>query len=162
MERYIASSKGKQDIHTKLMKTYKDILSWWFHLLLGVTLMVSLVLCIFLSDQVQMPWWGLLYARLLTFGLTLPISIITATANSVKILLLFLPSALPKKKGIIKYQLSQKFKLLSGDILLVLYLIFIHKKDEYIYTLISFLMNFIPSLNYLDGQLRNFLFSCVL
>ena len=107
MERYRASSKGKEDIHTKLMKTYKDIPSWWFHLLLGVTLMVSLVLCIFLNDQVQMPWWGLLFAGLLAFGFTLPISIITATTNQVKILLLLLPSSLPKKRGFVKYQIPE-------------------------------------------------------
>ncbi|KAG4955796.1 hypothetical protein JHK84_041779 [Glycine max] len=81
MERYRASSKGKEDIHTKLMRRYKDIPSWWFHSLLLVTLLVSLALCIFLKDQVQMPWWGLLFAGVLAFGFTLPISIITATTN---------------------------------------------------------------------------------
>ena len=84
MERYRASSKGKEDIHTKLMKRYKDIPSWWFYLLLVVTLVVSLALCIFLNDQVQMPWWGLLFAAALAFGFTLPISIITATTNQVR------------------------------------------------------------------------------
>ncbi|CAJ1961384.1 unnamed protein product [Sphenostylis stenocarpa] len=81
MERYRASSKRKEDIHTKLMKRYKDIPSWWFYLLLVVTLVVSLALCVFVNDQVQMPWWGLLFAGALAFGFTLPISIITATTN---------------------------------------------------------------------------------
>ena len=85
MERYRASSKGKEDIHTKLMRRYKDIPSWWFHSLLLVTLLVSLALCIFLKDQVQMPWWGLLFAGVLAFGFTLPISIITATTNQVNV-----------------------------------------------------------------------------
>ncbi|WP_171950004.1 OPT/YSL family transporter, partial [Proteus mirabilis] len=49
-QRYHASNKGKEDIHTKLMKRYKDIPSWWFYLLLAVTLAVSLALCIFLND----------------------------------------------------------------------------------------------------------------
>ncbi|KAJ9159243.1 hypothetical protein P3X46_024763 [Hevea brasiliensis] len=80
-ERYHASYKGKEDIHTKLMRRYKDIPSWWFHLLLAVTLAVSLVLCIVLNDQVQMPWWGLLFASAIAFFFTLPISIITATTN---------------------------------------------------------------------------------
>lgn len=91
MERYRASSKGKEDIHTKLMKRYKDIPSWWFHALLIVTLVVSLILCIFLNDQIQMPWWGLLFAGALAFVFTLPISIITATTNQVKIFKLLLP-----------------------------------------------------------------------
>ncbi|KAK7246691.1 hypothetical protein RIF29_41561 [Crotalaria pallida] len=81
IERYRASSKGKEDIHTRLMRRYKDIPSWWFHVLLIVTLVVSLLLCIFLNDQVQMPWWGLIFAGALAFVFTLPISIITATTN---------------------------------------------------------------------------------
>ncbi|KAG6652741.1 oligopeptide transporter 4-like [Carya illinoinensis] len=80
-ERYHASYKGKEDIHTKLMRRYKDIPTWWFYILLGVTLAVSLVLCIFLNNQVQMPWWGLLFAAAMAFIFTLPISIITATTN---------------------------------------------------------------------------------
>ncbi|GAU45346.1 hypothetical protein TSUD_84630 [Trifolium subterraneum] len=81
MERYRASTKGKEDIHTKLMKNYKDIPSWWFYLLLGVTLIASFMMCIFLNDQIQMPWWGLVFASALAFIFTLPISIITATTN---------------------------------------------------------------------------------
>ncbi|XP_075642837.1 oligopeptide transporter 4-like isoform X2 [Castanea sativa] len=80
-DRYRASHKGKEDIHTRLMKNYKDIPSWWFHLLLIVTISVSLVLCIFLKKEVQMPWWGLIFAAALAFIFTLPISIITATTN---------------------------------------------------------------------------------
>ncbi|XP_021648243.2 oligopeptide transporter 4 [Hevea brasiliensis] len=80
-ERYHASYKGKEDIHTRLMRRYKDIPSWWFHLLLAVTLAVSLVLCIVLNDQVQMPWWGLLFTSAVAFFFTLPISVITATTN---------------------------------------------------------------------------------
>ncbi|KAK9988896.1 hypothetical protein SO802_029135 [Lithocarpus litseifolius] len=80
-ERYRASYKGKEDIHTKLMKRYKDIPSWWFYMLLVVTMAVSLALCIFLNNQVQMPWWGLLFAAAMAFTFTLPISIITATTN---------------------------------------------------------------------------------
>ncbi|KAK3414077.1 hypothetical protein EUGRSUZ_I02585 [Eucalyptus grandis] len=80
-ERYRASHEGTADIHTKLMRRYKDIPSWWFHLLLVVNLVVSLLLCIVMNDQVQMPWWGLLFASALAFVFTLPISIITATTN---------------------------------------------------------------------------------
>ncbi|KAK6130539.1 hypothetical protein DH2020_035720 [Rehmannia glutinosa] len=81
-ERYRASSKGKKDIHTKLMKkNYKDIPSWWFYILLAVTMVVSLFLCIFLKKEIQMPFWALLFAAVLAFSFTLPISIITATTN---------------------------------------------------------------------------------
>ncbi|XP_011074283.1 oligopeptide transporter 4 [Sesamum indicum] len=80
-DRYKASSKAKRDIHTKLMKNYKDIPSWWFYVLLAVTMVVSLVLCIFLKKEIQMPFWALLLAAVLAFLFTLPISIITATTN---------------------------------------------------------------------------------
>lgn len=82
-ERYKASFRGKEDIHTRLMKKYKDIPSWWFHWLLAVTITVSLALCIFLKKEIQMPWWGLLFAAALAFIFTLPVSIITATTNQV-------------------------------------------------------------------------------
>ncbi|KAH7575516.1 hypothetical protein JRO89_XS02G0130100 [Xanthoceras sorbifolium] len=82
-DRFRASYKEKEDIHTRLMRKYKDIPPWWFHVLLTVTLAVSLVLCTFLKDQVQMPWWGLLFAAAMAFVFTLPISIITATTNQV-------------------------------------------------------------------------------
>lgn len=81
--RYHASSEGKEDIHTRLMRKYRDIPPWWFYIMLAVTLAVSLVLCIVLKDQVQMPWWGLVFAGVLAFVFTLPISIITATTNQV-------------------------------------------------------------------------------
>ncbi|KAK0588616.1 hypothetical protein LWI29_003229 [Acer saccharum] len=80
-DRFRASYKEKEDIHTRMMRKYKDIPPWWFYLLLAVTLAVSLVLCIVLKDQVQMPWWGLLFAAAMAFVFTLPISIITATTN---------------------------------------------------------------------------------
>ncbi|GLT70333.1 hypothetical protein SLA2020_424200 [Shorea laevis] len=79
-QRYRASYQGKEDIHTKLMRKYKDIPSWWFYILLAVTIAVSLLLCIF-DKKVQLPWWGLLFASGMAFVFTLPVSIITATTN---------------------------------------------------------------------------------
>ncbi|XP_078150388.1 oligopeptide transporter 4-like [Carex rostrata] len=80
-ERFRVSYKGKPDIHTKLMKRYDDIPAWWFHFLLVLSLIVSVLLCTILKDQVQLPWWGLLFACAMAFVFTLPISIITATTN---------------------------------------------------------------------------------
>ncbi|PSR99972.1 Oligopeptide transporter like [Actinidia chinensis var. chinensis] len=80
-DRYRASSEGKEDVHTRLMRKYKDIPSWWFYVLLAATIVVSLALCIFLKKDVQMPYWGLLLAAAIAFIFTLPISIITATTN---------------------------------------------------------------------------------
>ncbi|KMT00941.1 hypothetical protein BVRB_9g222060 isoform B [Beta vulgaris subsp. vulgaris] len=80
-ERFRASYTSKDDIHTKLMKKYKDIPAWWFYLLLGLTITISFLLSIFLKEEVQIPWWALLFACGMAFVFTLPISIITATTN---------------------------------------------------------------------------------
>ncbi|CAI9116104.1 OLC1v1017172C1 [Oldenlandia corymbosa var. corymbosa] len=80
-QRYRASSKGKVDIHTRLMRNYKDIPAMWFYVLLGVTLTIGLILTTVLNHQIQMPYWGLIFAAFIAFLFTLPISIITATTN---------------------------------------------------------------------------------
>ncbi|RWR83129.1 oligopeptide transporter 4 [Cinnamomum micranthum f. kanehirae] len=80
-QRFRASYSGKDDIHTRLMRKYKDIPEWWFYLLLAVTIGISLIMCIALKEQVQLPWWGLLFACGIAFIFTLPIAIITATTN---------------------------------------------------------------------------------
>ncbi|XP_024969655.1 oligopeptide transporter 4-like [Cynara cardunculus var. scolymus] len=81
MNQFRASTKGKIDIHTRLMRKYDDIPDWWFYVLVGASFLLSLVLCIFMKDQIQMPWWGLIFACGLASIFTLPISIITATTN---------------------------------------------------------------------------------
>ncbi|KAJ3680673.1 hypothetical protein LUZ60_016951 [Juncus effusus] len=80
-QRFRVSYKGKPDIHTKLMKKYDDIPGWWFHTLLVITIIISVILCTVLKHQVQLPWWGLIFACGMAFMFTLPISIITATTN---------------------------------------------------------------------------------
>ncbi|KAL7154836.1 hypothetical protein ABFS83_03G030300 [Erythranthe nasuta] len=80
-ERFKDSHKGKQDIHTRLMRKYEDIPNWWFYGILAITFGVSLLLCTVMIDQVQLPWWGLILSAALALMFTLPISIITATTN---------------------------------------------------------------------------------
>ncbi|CAD6262472.1 unnamed protein product [Miscanthus lutarioriparius] len=80
-QRMRESYKGKPDVHTRMMRKYDDIPNWWFYLLLVVTMAVALVLCTAFKSEVQLPWWGLLFACALAFFFTLPISIITATTN---------------------------------------------------------------------------------
>ncbi|VAI48250.1 unnamed protein product [Triticum turgidum subsp. durum] len=79
--RFRASQQEEPDIHTKLMRKYDDIPAWWFYSLTVLSMTVSLILCTVLKDQVQLPWWGLLFACGMAFVFTLPISIITATTN---------------------------------------------------------------------------------
>ncbi|KAK2971821.1 hypothetical protein RJ640_005947 [Escallonia rubra] len=80
-QKFRASSKGKVDVHTRLMRKYQDIPGWWFYSTLVVSMLLALVMCIFMKDQIQMPWWALLFAAGLALIFTLPISVITATTN---------------------------------------------------------------------------------
>ncbi|PON85731.1 Tetrapeptide transporter [Trema orientale] len=80
-KQFRASYNAKEDIHTRLMKTYRDIPSWWFHLMLVLSVILSLALCIFKKDEIQMPWWGLIFAAGFALVFTLPVSVITATTN---------------------------------------------------------------------------------
>uniref|UniRef100_A0A0D9VJS6 Oligopeptide transporter 4 n=1 Tax=Leersia perrieri TaxID=77586 RepID=A0A0D9VJS6_9ORYZ len=79
--RFRASQTEKPDVHTRLMKKYDDIPGWWFYSLMVLSITVALILCTVLKHQVQLPWWGLLFACGMAFIFTLPISIITATTN---------------------------------------------------------------------------------
>ena len=84
-QRFRASQHEEPDIHTKLMRKYDDIPAWWFYSLTVLSMAVSLILCTVLNDQVQLPWWGLLFACGMAFIFTLPISIITATTAQASI-----------------------------------------------------------------------------
>lgn len=48
-----------------------------------VSFALALLLCIVMKDQIQMPWWGLIFASGIALTFTLPVSIITATTNQV-------------------------------------------------------------------------------
>ncbi|XP_061351400.1 oligopeptide transporter 4-like [Gastrolobium bilobum] len=80
-QQFRSSRSGKEDIHTRLMKKYEDIPNWWFHVMLLASFLLALVLCIFMKEQIQMPWWALIFAAALAVTFTLPVSIITATTN---------------------------------------------------------------------------------
>jgi len=54
---------------------------WWFLVLLIGSIVVSLLLCFVWKEDVQLPWWGMLFAFALAFIVTLPIGIIQATTN---------------------------------------------------------------------------------
>ncbi|KAH0716485.1 hypothetical protein KY290_006839 [Solanum tuberosum] len=71
----------KMDIHAKLMKSYKQVPQWWFLALLVGSIALSLLMCFVWKEDVQLPWWGLLFAFGLAFVVTLPIGVIQATTN---------------------------------------------------------------------------------
>jgi len=73
----------KEDIHAKLMKNYKQVPQWWFLILLGGSIFLSLCMSFVWKDEVQLPWWGMLFAFGLAWLVTLPIGVIQATTNQV-------------------------------------------------------------------------------
>ena len=72
---------AKLDVHAKLMQKYKQVPQWWFLVLLAGSIAVSLLMCFVWKEQVQLPWWGMLFAFALAFVVTLPIGVIQATTN---------------------------------------------------------------------------------
>ncbi|KAK7282921.1 hypothetical protein RIF29_12042 [Crotalaria pallida] len=63
-----SSRSMKQDIHTRLMKKYNDVPSWWFHVLLIVSIILALLLVTLMKDQAP----GLNVISEYVFGLILP------------------------------------------------------------------------------------------
>ncbi|GAB2301010.1 Oligopeptide transporter 3 [Dionaea muscipula] len=76
-----AMKNVKLDIHGKLMKRYKQVPEWWFGILLVGSVALSLLSSFVYKDDVQLPWWGMLFAFALAWIVTLPIGVIQATTN---------------------------------------------------------------------------------
>ncbi|MBA0645954.1 hypothetical protein Goklo_013980, partial [Gossypium klotzschianum] len=71
----------KMDIHTRLMRKYKQVPEWWFVCILLVNIAATVFSCQYYNDQLQLPWWGVLLACGIAIVFTLPIGIITAITN---------------------------------------------------------------------------------
>lgn len=69
------------DIHTKLMRKYKQVPEWWFVIILIANIALTIFACQYYNDQLQLPWWGVLLACGIAILFTLPIGIITAITN---------------------------------------------------------------------------------
>ncbi|XP_022737075.1 oligopeptide transporter 7 [Durio zibethinus] len=71
----------KIDIHTRLMRKYRQVPEWWFVCILLVNAAATIFACEYYNDQLQLPWWGVLLACGIAIVFTLPIGIITAITN---------------------------------------------------------------------------------
>ncbi|KAM7463650.1 hypothetical protein LguiA_031771 [Lonicera macranthoides] len=71
----------KMDVHTKLMKAYKSVPPWWFHVILVVNIIVVIFACEYYKDTLQLRYWGVLLACAIALFFTLPIGVIVATTN---------------------------------------------------------------------------------
>lgn len=76
-----AVKNAKLDVHAKLMKSYKEVPQWWFLILLVGSIGLSLMMSLIWKKDVQLPWWGMLFAFALAWIVTLPIGVIQATTN---------------------------------------------------------------------------------
>ncbi|PIA48849.1 hypothetical protein AQUCO_01300037v1 [Aquilegia coerulea] len=65
-------NKKKTDVHTKMMRKYKQVPQWWFFAILLVNFVLVMVACIHYEEQLQLPWWGVLGAFAIAFFYTLP------------------------------------------------------------------------------------------
>lgn len=83
MQSRSAMKNAKMDIHAKLMKNYKQVPEWWFLILLIGSIALSLLMSFVWSKDVQLKWWGMLFAFGLAWIVTLPIGVIQATTNQV-------------------------------------------------------------------------------
>lgn len=80
-----AFKEKKMDVHSKLMQNYKQVPEWWFLSILAINIACTLLICHYYVDQLQLLWWGVLLACGLAFLFTLPVGVITATTNQVRI-----------------------------------------------------------------------------
>lgn len=71
----------KIDIHTRLMRRYKSVPNWWFHVILVTNIALIIFICEYYKESLQLPWWGVLLACTIAIFFTLPIGIIAATTN---------------------------------------------------------------------------------
>ncbi|KAL0907197.1 hypothetical protein M5K25_025747 [Dendrobium thyrsiflorum] len=76
-----AVNAEEENIHAKMMKEYKPVPQWWFLVLLAGSVFFSLLISFVYKEQVQLPWWGMLFAFFLAWLVTLPIGVIQATTN---------------------------------------------------------------------------------
>ncbi|KAF5201856.1 Oligopeptide transporter [Thalictrum thalictroides] len=74
-------SKNKMDIHTKMMRKYKQVPQWWFLAILLLNLVLVMVACVCYKEQLQLPWWGVLAAFCVALVYILPVGILTATTG---------------------------------------------------------------------------------
>lgn len=90
-----AMNAVKLDVHAKLMQRYRQVPQWWFLMLLLGSVVVSLLMSFVWKEEMQLPWWGMLFAFALAFVVTLPIGVIQATTNQARGAPALLPSPLP-------------------------------------------------------------------
>ncbi|KAF6136201.1 hypothetical protein GIB67_001610 [Kingdonia uniflora] len=76
-----ALNKKNMDVHTRLMRKYKQVPHWWFMAILLINLVIIIFACEYYNAQLQLPWWGVLLAVAISGFYMVPIGILYATAG---------------------------------------------------------------------------------
>ncbi|KAF3432777.1 hypothetical protein FNV43_RR23879 [Rhamnella rubrinervis] len=71
----------RMDVHIRLMKSYKRVPSWWYHVILVANIVLIIFACEYYNEALQLRWWGVLLACAIAIVFTLPVGVISATTN---------------------------------------------------------------------------------
>lgn len=69
-----------EDIHGKLYRIYPEVPDWWYYILFGLMMALSIVVCE--AWDTRLPWWGFLVTQAIPFIFTLPIGMLQAITNT--------------------------------------------------------------------------------
>ncbi|EFW21593.1 hypothetical protein D8B26_001765 [Coccidioides posadasii str. Silveira] len=67
------------DVHTRMMRKYEQVPTWWYLALLGGCLALCFITC--LAWPTHLPWWALMIALLIAIIWTVPIGIVQGSTN---------------------------------------------------------------------------------
>ncbi|CAO3697429.1 unnamed protein product [Rhizopus stolonifer] len=68
------------DIHMQLMSKYKEVPNWWYYSIFvgGLALNIGMAY----ANKSQLPWWGVIFAVILSSILSLPLNLISAVTGT--------------------------------------------------------------------------------
>ena len=79
LDKYRSASDGERDIHLRLYSKYPEVPDWWYLILFGIMMLLSIFVCVVWDTR--LPWWGFLVTQLIPFLFTLPCGMVLAVTN---------------------------------------------------------------------------------
>ncbi|KAF9601996.1 hypothetical protein IFM89_024542, partial [Coptis chinensis] len=76
--------KQHGDVHNRLMMKYESIPHWWIYIIFVSMIIVAIINSRVYEEQIQLPYWGILFGCLLAFILILPTGVLIATTGQVR------------------------------------------------------------------------------
>lgn len=78
-DRAKASKADEEDVHTRLMRKYKEAPDWWYGVLFAV--MIGFCFATIYGYETHLTWWALIIALLISIIWSIPIGMIYAITN---------------------------------------------------------------------------------